>query len=88
MDPKYVQMLEEANRTIDPLKRYELLAKAEAYLLEAQPVIPLLTRATDWMKKPYVKGMYPNPARCTRGSSSTSSTIPRSGTTACRTLAD
>ena len=24
--------------------------------------MPLLTRATDWMKKPYVKGMYPNPA--------------------------
>jgi len=20
-----------------------------------------MTRATDWMKKPYVKGMYPNP---------------------------
>ena len=31
-------------------------------MLEAQPVIPLMTRSTDWMKKPYVKGMYPNPA--------------------------
>ena len=30
-------------------------------MLDVQPVIPLLTRATDWMKKPYVKGMYPNP---------------------------
>jgi hypothetical protein len=29
--------------------------------LEAQPVIPLTTNATRWMKKPYVKGMYPNP---------------------------
>ena len=38
-----------------------MLAKAEAYLLDAQPVIPLLTPATSWMKKPYVKGMYPNP---------------------------
>ena len=53
--------LDEANRTIDPKKRYELLAKAEAYMLEAQPIIPLMTRATDWLKKPYVKGMYPNP---------------------------
>ena len=61
-DPAYVRMLEDANRTLDPAKRYELLAKAEAYLLDVQPVIPLLTRATDWMKKPYVKGMYPNPA--------------------------
>jgi oligopeptide transport system substrate-binding protein len=59
--PEYVKMLEDANRTLDPRKRYELLAKAEAYLLDAQPVLPLLTRSTDWMKKPYVKGMYPNP---------------------------
>jgi ABC-type oligopeptide transport system substrate-binding subunit len=60
-DPAYVRMLEEANRTLDHQKRYELLAKAEAYMLEAQPIIPLMTRSTDWMKKPYVKGMYPNP---------------------------
>ena len=30
-------------------------------MLDAQPVIPLLTNATNLMKKPYVKGMYPNP---------------------------
>jgi len=24
-------------------------------------VIPLQTQATNWIKKPYVKGMYPNP---------------------------
>ena len=45
----------------DPKKRYELLAKAEKMLLDAQPVIPLATSSTNWMKKPYVKGMYPNP---------------------------
>jgi oligopeptide transport system substrate-binding protein len=60
-EPKFVEMLNEANRTLDKQKRYELLAKAEAFLIEAQPVIPLLTDATRWMKKPYVKGMYPNP---------------------------
>ncbi len=60
-DPKYVEMLDEANRTIDPQKRYQLLAKAEAMALEIQPCIPLTTGATRWMKKPYVKGMYPNP---------------------------
>ena len=60
-DPKYVELLDEANRTIDHQKRYELLAKAEAMALEAQPCIPLTTPATRWMKKPYVKGMYPNP---------------------------
>lgn len=60
-DPKYVQMLDDANSSPDPQKRYELMAKAEAYMLDAQPVIPLMTNATSWMKKPYVKGMYPNP---------------------------
>jgi ABC-type oligopeptide transport system substrate-binding subunit len=38
-----------------------LLAKAEAYMLEQQPFIPLDTAATNWVKKPYVKGLYPNP---------------------------
>ena len=60
-DPTYVAMLDEANRTLDPQKRYELLAKAEAILLDAQPILPLFTNATNWVKKPYVKGLYPNP---------------------------
>ena len=60
-DPKYVELLDEANRTIDHQRRYELLAKAEQLLLDAQPVLPLTVGSTRWMKKPYVKGMYPNP---------------------------
>jgi len=59
-DPKYVALLDEANRTVDPQKRYQLLAQAEQLLLDAQPVIPLVVATTRWMKKPYVKGMYPN----------------------------
>jgi ABC-type oligopeptide transport system substrate-binding subunit len=54
-------MLDEANRQPDPQKRYELLAKAEAYMLEEQPIVPLWTSGSDWLKKPYVKGMYSNP---------------------------
>jgi oligopeptide transport system substrate-binding protein len=61
-DPKYIAMLDEANRMLDPKKRYELLAKAEKYLIDAQPMIPIDTAATNWVKKPYVKGMYPNAA--------------------------
>ncbi|MDT4896836.1 MAG: oligopeptide transport system substrate-binding protein [Acidobacteriota bacterium] len=60
-DPKYDAMLDVANRTSDPKKRFELFAKAESYMLEEQPVIPLDTPTVNWMKKPYVKGMYPNP---------------------------
>ena len=60
-DKRYADLLDEANQQVDHQKRYELLARAEAMALEAQPVIPLTTNATRWMKKPYVKGMYPNP---------------------------
>jgi oligopeptide transport system substrate-binding protein len=60
-DPRYVSMLDEANRTLDHQKRYDLLAKAEAYMIEQQPIIPLDTPSVNWLKKPYVKGMYPNP---------------------------
>ena len=43
------------------MKRLEKLAEAEFYMLQDQPVIPLSTNGTSWMKKPYIKGMYPNP---------------------------
>lgn len=60
-DPEYTKLLRSANTEPDQAKRYDMLAKAEAMLLEGTPVIPLVTPATSWMKKPYVKGMYPNP---------------------------
>jgi ABC-type oligopeptide transport system substrate-binding subunit len=60
-EDKYLQMLRAANRERDPNRRFEQLASAEAYLLDVQPVIPLQIPATNWMKKPYVKGMYANP---------------------------
>lgn len=59
-DQKYVDMLERANRTLDKQKRFELMAQAEKYLLDAQPVIPIETSSVNFAKKPYVKGMYPN----------------------------
>ncbi|MCA1575968.1 MAG: peptide ABC transporter substrate-binding protein [Acidobacteria bacterium] len=61
-DPKYISLLDEANRTLDQKKRYELLAQAEAFMLQAQPIIPIHTASVNWVKKPYVKGMYPNAA--------------------------
>jgi oligopeptide transport system substrate-binding protein len=59
-DLKYVAMLSEANRNLDHQQRYEQLAKAEKYLLNNQPVIPIETSSVNFLKKPYVKGMYPN----------------------------
>jgi oligopeptide transport system substrate-binding protein len=61
-DVKYVAMLDQANRTLDHQARYNLLAQAEKYLLDAQPIIPIETSAVNFVKKPYVKGMYPNAA--------------------------
>ena len=60
-EQKYADMLGKANHTLDPQKRYELLANAEKYMLDAQPVIPIETPSVNWVKKPYVKGLYPNP---------------------------
>jgi oligopeptide transport system substrate-binding protein len=60
-DPKYDAMLDDANNTVDIQSRFEKLAKAELYISQQQIVIPLGTNGTSWMKKPYIKGMYPNP---------------------------
>ncbi len=60
-DAKYDKMLDEANAELDPEKRFEGLARAEAYIMEQLPMLPLTTNATNWMKKPYLKGLYPNP---------------------------
>ncbi|HMJ08836.1 MAG TPA: peptide ABC transporter substrate-binding protein [Pyrinomonadaceae bacterium] len=60
-DPKFDKMLDDANNTTDVMARFEKLAEAEFYVSEQQIIIPLGTSATSWMKKPYVKGMYPNP---------------------------
>jgi oligopeptide transport system substrate-binding protein len=59
-DQKYVDLLDEANRTPDRTKRFELMARAEATMVAAQPIIPIETGAVNWLKKPFVKGLYPN----------------------------
>ena len=60
-DPKYDRMLDEANNIVDTQLRYEKLAAAELYMMQKQVVVPLGVPGTSWLKKPYVKGMYPNP---------------------------
>lgn len=60
-NPQYDKMLDDANKELDEMKRYEMLAAAEYFVMKDQPVIPFLTQQTNWIKKPYVKGLYPNP---------------------------
>ncbi len=59
--PEFVELLGQANRRRDPDERYRLLAEAEALLLAAQPTLPLYNNATNYLKKPFVKGMWANP---------------------------
>ncbi|HUR35275.1 MAG TPA: peptide ABC transporter substrate-binding protein [Vicinamibacterales bacterium] len=60
-DPAFVRLLNEANRQRDPDARYRMLGEAEALLLRAQPTLPLYNNATNYVKKPFVKGLYANP---------------------------
>ena len=57
----FKELLDRANQTLDNAERYRLLAEAENLLLSEQPLIPLTTSSTNWLKKPYVKGMFANP---------------------------
>ncbi len=59
-DPKYDKLLNDANAELDPQKRYEMLARAEYYLIDQMPAMPLTINATNWVKKPWIKGLYPN----------------------------
>ncbi len=59
-DERYVKLLDVANQTLDAERRNQLLAEAEQLFLSEQPIIPLTTTSTNWLKKPYIKGMFPN----------------------------
>jgi oligopeptide transport system substrate-binding protein len=57
---QYAKLLDTANQTLEASERNRLLSEAENLLMSEQPIIPLTTTSTNWLKKPYVKGMYPN----------------------------
>ena len=57
----FTDLLARANRDPNPERRNALLADAERLMLDAQPVLPLYASGTNWVKKPYVSGMYANP---------------------------
>ncbi len=61
-DLKYVALLNDANRMLDPQQRYDKLALAEKYMIDNQPVIPIETSSLKFLKKPYLQGMYPKAA--------------------------
>lgn len=59
--PAYDKLIDDANREPDPKKRFEKMAEAEFMVMQEQPVLPWQTQKTNFLRKPYVKGLYPNP---------------------------
>src|SRR5262249_52035843 len=57
-DPRYDELLREADVEVDPAKRLDLLARAEAILLDGGAIIPIYHYASTELVKPYVRGLY------------------------------
>jgi oligopeptide transport system substrate-binding protein len=55
-DPKYDQMLEDANKLGDPAARSAALQAAEAYMLDAAPIAPVYFGTTARLQRPEVRG--------------------------------
>ncbi|QYO65456.1 peptide ABC transporter substrate-binding protein [Leptolyngbya sp. 7M] len=58
---RFDKLIDEANSQPDPKSRYEKMAEAEFMMIQDQPVLPWQTQKTNFLRKPYVKGLYPNP---------------------------
>lgn len=59
-NPVYDKLLQDAAKEQNKTLRSRILAKAEALVLKDFPIIPLYVQVKTFLKKPYVKGYYPN----------------------------
>ena len=57
--PEYDALLQATAQEIDPAKRFAILMRTEAMVLDQTPVIPIYHYATTELVKPYVRGLYP-----------------------------
>lgn len=57
---KFDSLLQSASRETSTAKRLDILRQAEGVILEEAPVIPLFTYSKMYLKRPYVRGFYPN----------------------------
>lgn len=60
-DPAYDALSDRANTLADPAVRAAVLAEAEAFVLEAAPIIPLYFNTHVYFLHPAVKGWQPTP---------------------------
>jgi oligopeptide transport system substrate-binding protein len=57
-NPRYSELLEEADLTPDPDRRIRFLKQAEKILMDEMPIAPIYFYTGAYVKKPYVKGIY------------------------------
>lgn len=57
-NPKFTELLEEADLTSDESKRFVLLKEAEKVLIDEMPIAPIYFYTGAYVKKPYVKGIH------------------------------
>ncbi len=60
-DATYDQLLQQASAEPDPLKRFDLFQRAEAYLLEQAPITPIVFGSRTYLLHPAVKNWEPAP---------------------------
>lgn len=55
---KYKELLNQSAKETDPAKRKEILAQAEAILMDEMPIMPIYFYTQSWVKKDEVKGVF------------------------------
>ncbi len=58
-NPRYDDLLAEAERTVDMKKRYDLFGQAETLMMEDVPLIPIYHYTRVYLIQPSVKGWHP-----------------------------
>jgi oligopeptide transport system substrate-binding protein len=59
-NPKYDELILQAQREADDQKRADLYQQAEAILMHDLPILPVYFYVSTSMSKPYVRGYYAN----------------------------
>lgn len=59
-DKEYDRLLKKANQTVDLNQRMRILEQADRVLLRKPPIAPIFVYTKSYMKKPYLKGFWPN----------------------------
>jgi len=58
-DPLFDELVSDASRELNPVRRMEMLAKAEQRMIDQYPVVPLYFYVTKRLVKPWVQGYEP-----------------------------